>query len=244
MSNLDAEKFEKISISFSNTFGIFDDGGSSIRERQLISAGIRQLNELDEYASNMGKNGDELDYDEDEKTTSETDPDLDTALEKIESEMKIATEGMQEEISELVEEYGLGSHMDVVIDPQYQFVQLSIKGSILFDSGKAEIKQEAIPILSQVGDILVRFSDFTIEIEGHTDNVPMASHSYKNNNWLSSARALNAAEYLINNKKLNPAKLKYSGRGEYEPIASNQTQEGRSKNRRVEIKVYNELSSR
>ncbi len=61
---------------------------------------------------------------------------------------------------------------------------------------------------------------------------------------LSSFRALSVAEYLINNKGINPAKLKYSGRGEYVPVADNSTPEGRALNRRVEIKIYNELSSK
>ena len=70
----------------------------------------------------------------------------------------------------------------------------------------------------------------------------MTSSAYRDNNWLSSARALNAAEYLIDNSGLDPTNLKYSGRGEYEPIASNSTEEGRAKNRRIEIKIYNAYS--
>lgn len=246
MSSVDAEKFEQVSVSFSSAFSIFDGGGSSIGEGQLISAGISQLNELGEYFSNMGEDSYDPEQDMDYKDDSHTPPtDLDEALDKIQEEMKEATESMHDRIADLSEGYGLDNYMDLTIDPEFRFVQLSMKGSILFDSGRAEIKEEAIPVLSKIGDILVEFLDFTIEIEGHTDNVPMSSQgTYINNNWLSSARALNAAEYLINNKQLDPAKLKYSGRGEYDPIASNDTYEGRAKNRRIEIKIYNKLSSR
>lgn len=238
MSTVDAEKFEQVSVSFSSAFSIFDGGGSAIREGQLISAGISQLNELDEYFTNMGDDG----YDGE---TQMPDTELDEALDKIQAEMKEATDSMYDNIIELAGEYNLDNYLETSIDPQYRFVQLSMRGSVLFDSGKAEIKEEAIPILSKIGDILVIFSDFTIEIEGHTDDVPMSSQaSYRNNNWLSTARALNAAEYLINNKQLDPAKLKYSGRGEYEPIANNELYEGRAKNRRIEIKIYNKLSGR
>ncbi len=240
MSDVDAEKFDQISVSMQNSFGILEGGSSSILEGQLISSGISQLNDLDEYYSSMGK-------DKEEGSTSgisEKDPDIQKAMDKIQDEMKKVTTEMYDDISDLTEEYSLGRYVELAIDPEYQFVQLSMKGSILFDSGKAEIKEEAKPILSKIGNVLAKFDGYTIEIEGHTDNVPMTSGAYKDNNWLSSARALNAADFLIKNNKLDPAKIKYSGRGEYEPIASNDTPEGRAKNRRIEIKIYNEYSSK
>ena len=82
-----------------------------------------------------------------------------------------------------------------------------------------------------------------IKIEGHTDNVPMASNRYAGNDELSSARALSVFHYLIETTSLNPAYIKHSGRGEYAPIADNSTPEGRAKNRRVEIRIYNSLNS-
>jgi len=135
--------------------------------------------------------------------------------------------------------------VELSIDPEYRYVQLSMRGSILFDSGKAELRPEAEPILSKIGEVLKNFDGYIIEIIGHTDNVPVSkSNIYKNNNWLSSARAINAAEYLIDKCNLDPERLKYSGRGEYEPVADNSTPEGRAKNRRIEIRIYNEYSGR
>jgi chemotaxis protein MotB len=237
MSEVDAIKFDQISVSMQNSFGILEGGSSSILEGQLISSGISQLNDLDQYYSSMG-------IDDEEGNTSkssEKDVEFQEAMDKIREEMERSTTKMYDDVSELTKEYSLGRYVELAIDPEYQFVQLSLKGSILFDSGKAEIKEEAKPILSKIGDLLAKFEGYTIEIEGHTDNVPMTSGTYKDNNWLSSARALNAADYLIKNNNLDPAKLKYSGRGEYEPIASNDTPEGKAKNRRIEIKIYNEF---
>ena len=79
-------------------------------------------------------------------------------------------------------------------------------------------------------------------VEGHTDNVPIVKSIYSSNEMLSSARAINAASYLIEEKKLDPKMLKWTGRGEYDPITSNSTAEGRSKNRRIEVKIYNNIS--
>jgi chemotaxis protein MotB len=158
--------------------------------------------------------------------------------------MALQSERMYSDVEMLTDQYNLGDYVELSIDPEYEYVQLSIKGSILFKSGKADIIEEAKPILSRIGDILTNFDGYLVEIVGHTDNVPMTSPTFKDNNWLSTARALNAAEYLIENNKLEPSMIKFSGRGEYEPVASNDTAEGRLRNRRIEIRIYNELSSK
>ena len=97
--------------------------------------------------------------------------------------------------------------------------------------------------MNQLGIILQRFSDGVIEIEGHTDNVPMSGSKYSNNDELSSGRALSVFYFLKENTTLDITKIKHSGRGEYDPVADNSTEEGRAKNRRVVIKIYNSLSS-
>lgn len=170
--------------------------------------------------------------------------DIDQALEKIEEEMQEVTTGMYDDVSDLTEQYSLGDEVELSIDPDYRFVQLNLNGSILYNSGDANIKETAKPILTKIGDVLKKFKGYSIEIVGHTDNVPITNSSYKDNNWLSSARALNAAEFLIIECDIDPAKLKYSGRGEYEPISSNTTEDGRAKNRRIEIKIYNKYSGK
>jgi len=243
MSEISEEKFNDISISMSNSFSIFDGGGSALDNGDLISTGISQLNELDEYFSNMGQDDAETDSSDSPGGSLEK-PEVDEALEVLEKTRSEVSGKMYDEISDLKDKKNLGDYVELDIDSDYRFVQLSLKGSVLFDSGKADIKEVAKPILSSIGDILKLYEGNVIEIVGHTDNVPMTSGAFKDNNWLSSARALNAAEYLIKNKGLDPAKIKYSGRGEYEPVASNATVEGRSKNRRIEIKIYNEYSSK
>ena len=130
----------------------------------------------------------------------------------------------------------------IQLDFTSQYVQLTLKGAILFDSGSASLKEEAMPIIERVSLILERYAESEIEIEGHTDNVPIHTSRFTNNNELSSARALSMFDYLVKNTALEPSNIKHSGRGEYLPIADNSTPEGRAKNRRIEIKIYNELS--
>lgn len=172
------------------------------------------------------------------------DAELAEAISTIEEKKAEVSSSMYDDVSELTEKYNLGDYVELSIDPAYQYVQLTLKGSILFDSGDAELKRNSLPTLTSIGEILNKFKGYTVEITGHTDNVPMSGSEYKDNNWLSSARALNAADYLIKQCGLDPAFIKYSGRGEYEPIASNSTAEGRAKNRRIEIKIYNEYSGK
>ena len=97
--------------------------------------------------------------------------------------------------------------------------------------------------IDKVAIILERYAESTIEIEGHTDNVPINSARYANNNELSSARALSVFDYFAGETNLDPAIIKHSGRGEYVQEADNGTPEGRAKNRRVEIKIYHTMSS-
>jgi chemotaxis protein MotB len=109
--------------------------------------------------------------------------------------------------------------------------------SVLFDSGKAEVKPNGLVVLQKVIDILKNIKDKAIRIEGHTDNVPIVgalSRKYPTNWELSAARAINVARYL-QQQGIDPALLAAVGYGEYKPVATNDTDEARAKNRRIEI---------
>ncbi|MBD5519700.1 MAG: flagellar motor protein MotB [Lachnospiraceae bacterium] len=231
MSTVDAQKFEMIAASFNQTFSIFSAGATAIGDGILISNGVSQLNELDQYINSTGK----MDTGE---TVSEDVASAQAELEKAQLE---ESEELAEKIEEALEENNLDKDIDIEFTAQY--VQLTLKGSLLFDSGSVELKEAALPVLDQVGVILERYAQSTIEIEGHTDNVPMSGAKYSNNDELSSGRALSVFNYMMHTTGLDPATVKHSGRGEYVPVADNSTPEGRTMNRRVEIKIYNSLSS-
>ncbi len=231
MSTIDAQKFELIAASFNQTFSIFDAGATAIGEGVLTGMGISQLTELDDYINSTGRDNE-----------GDTIPkDLESAVEKLEEAKIQESEEMASEIEEAMQEKNLDKEIDIEFTAQY--VQLTLNGALLFDSGSVEIKEEALPLMNQLGIILQRFGTGTIEIEGHTDNVPMSGSKYSNNDELSSGRALAVFYYLEQNTTLDVSRIKHSGRGEYVPIADNSTAEGRAKNRRVEIKIYNSLSS-
>ena len=231
MSSFDEDKQEQIAASFNQMFSVFDAGASAIGDGVLISNGVSQLNELDQYINSTGKMND----------GNVVDDDVAAAQEKLEEAQMEESEELAEKIQEAVSEKNMDGDIDIMFTSQY--VQLTLKGAILFDSGSTLLKDEAKPVLDQVGEILERYAEGTIEIEGHTDNVPMSGAKYSNNNELSSGRALSVFDYLLSVTNLNPADVKHSGRGEYLPVADNSTAEGRTRNRRVEIKIYNSLSS-
>lgn len=229
MSTIDAEKWEEVVASFANTISIFDGGASAIGDGILISNGVSQLNELSEYINTTGQAQDI------------EDPEDLTLYEEIKQEGLSESEQMAEQIEEALNEMNMEG--DVDIDFTSQYVLLTMKGAILFDSGSAQLKEGIYPTLNNLAKILLTYSDSLIEIEGHTDNVPIHSRQYANNDELSDARALSVFQYFISTTTLDPATIKHSGRGEYVPIADNSTEEGRGKNRRVEIKIYNTLNS-
>ena len=131
--------------------------------------------------------------------------------EKLEEAKMEESEQLAEQIQEAVDEKDMGSEIDIEFNSQY--VLLTMKGALLFDSGSVLLKEEAKPVLDQVGLILERYATGLIEIEGHTDNVPMSGAKYSNNNELSSGRALSVFDYLMSITNLDPAHVKHAGRG-------------------------------
>lgn len=119
---------------------------------------------------------------------------------------------------------------------QYKnMLTVDVADKILFDSGKAEIKKDGMAVLKKVGEALAK-SDKTIRVVGHTDNVKLSAGAAYASNWeLSAARATTVVRFLQEQSKIEPARLIVSGRGEYSPVAPNDTPENRQKNRRIEI---------
>ncbi|SFK80953.1 chemotaxis protein MotB [Lachnospiraceae bacterium KH1T2] len=245
MSSVDAAKYEEVVNSFAETFSVFSGGGSSIGDGVMVSNGVSQLNNLSVLANTMGKaqEGSEDNSEADNNSDASVSSDNvsgEEAKAALEEEQLKASEKLAEEIEEALEETIYGKEID--IDFTSQYVSLTMNGALLFDSGSATIKKDSLPLVEQVGKILERYAPNVIEVEGHTDNVPIRNANFADNDELSDARALSIFRNLLEMTNIDPALIKHSGRGEYVPIADNSTPEGRAKNRRVEIKIYNSLS--
>ena len=135
-------------------------------------------------------------------------------------------------IDKLVEEQGLASKVQTAIERRGLAVRVLTDG-LLFDSGSADVKPGAVPVLSKVGAILAGGRRHPVRVEGHTDSVPI--HGRYPSNWeLASARASGVVRVLLSTP-LRAAPFEAVGRADLDPIASNASDAGRAKNRRVEI---------
>ena len=262
----DRAKYNEIVEAVTSSFSIFSGGGSALDQGILISSGVSQLNELAEYYSNLAvenaakedgtKGGNGKSDNGKIENNNENKPDnnngkaeedkevtKDEVVKKYQKELKETAEKNYEKASEAINQFKLNDMVQLKMDTSYNYIGLSIDGYFLFDSGSAELKKGADKVLDKAAGILMKFKDADIVIEGHTDNVPQTNTvKYKNNLWLSGARAMTVLEYLTEVEHMDPKKLSASGKGEYEPIASNKTAEGSQKNRRVEIKIFNKVA--
>ena len=113
---------------------------------------------------------------------------------------------------------------------------ITFVSEVLFDSGKADLRKDSFEKLDKVGQVLnTTVKDLSIGVEGHTDSDPIKHSNWKSNWELSSGRALGVLHYLEDNQKVDPTRLSATGYGQYRPVDTNDTKQGKQKNRRVEI---------
>lgn len=129
---------------------------------------------------------------------------------------------------------GLGKNFHIVLGSRGLEIHLGNK--ILFPSGQATIRPEAFPLLDKLAQTLL-FIPNLIRVEGHTDNIPIDTFQFPSNWELSTARAASIIRYFIDHHNFSPMRLSAAGYGEYRPIASNDSPEGKSYNRRVNIVI-------
>lgn len=120
-------------------------------------------------------------------------------------------------------------------------VYISLADNMLFKSGSYEVNSRAMQTLSKIAKIIKDYGDYDVLVEGNTDNVPISRTNIRNNWDLSALRASSIVQVLQNDFGVNPARLSAAGRGEYNPIADNDTDLGRQRNRRTEIIVTPKL---
>ena len=266
-STTDAEKIMRIVTSFNpDSINILDTGSVSLVEGQIASGGVTQLpgieslleyvgvatevsgNNEERSAMGSGDEGDDKDYSGDvaseiqnEQGNVAKDISEDDLKAQIDEKGLEQSSQMYDEITEIAESYDIDDR--IVMDYNSQYVSLDLNGAILFDAGQADIRSDARVFMQRIAAILGKYKECVIEIEGHTDNIPISSGKYESNRYLSTARATKVLEFVEDNADLIDENMKVAGYGESRPVASNATEEGRAKNRRVSIKIYNQLNS-
>lgn len=118
---------------------------------------------------------------------------------------------------------------------------VTIHDSVLFESGSAAVRQEDKDVAKEISQLLIMDPPRDVIISGHTDNVPILNSEFASNWELSVMRAVNFMKLILENKQLDPVKFSAKGFGEFQPIADNNSQRGKAKNRRVEILILPQI---
>ncbi|AOZ87527.1 flagellar motor protein MotB [Bacillus xiamenensis] len=207
-SSIDVAKYEQMAKSFNVVF----TGGTGVMDQSSL--------ESTEETENSDQTEESAEDDEEAKAKARDQ----AVLTKV-----------KKQVDSFIAEKKLGSKLETKLTDEGLLI--TIEDSIFFDSGRAVIRPQDVPLAKEISKLLVINPARDIVISGHTDNVPIRNSEFESNWYLSAIRAVNFLNILLENKDLNQENFSTKGYGEFKPIASNDTAEGRSKNRRVEVLI-------
>jgi chemotaxis protein MotB len=226
MSSLDGTKYGIVTDSLSQSFRSGNpvlEGGDGI-----LDGGQEQT-----PGSSSGASGQASGNGDNSSETAEP-----TAREQAFKEQEARLTELMGVITQYVQDNNLGDQ--IFVEDKPQGIAITLSDRFLFDVGDAALKPPSLPALRKLSGLFGGIGA-VISIEGHTDNVPVASSSYKDNWELSGARALSVLRFFLEKQGLSPDNFQYAGYADTRPAADNSTETGRAKNRRVEIIVLRQL---
>ena len=206
----------------------------------------QNISSLKDHSASLQKNIDDLNAKISElnnqnsqlgQQTAKSQQDLQAQKQKLEqlqsllNQQKAASEELKNKMAEALK--GFNSNELSVYNKDGK-VYVSLSEQLLFPSGSAVVNPKGVDALSKLAAVLNLNTDVAVNIEGHTDSIPIRGR-YQDNWDLSTARANAIVRILVNNYKVDPTRVISSGHSYYEPVATNSTPEGRAKNRRTDI---------
>ncbi|MDI4649267.1 flagellar motor protein MotB [Cohnella hashimotonis] len=220
-SSVNVSKLEELSQAFKTAFS----SGISILDK---SAAVQS------DANDLGKRQREqqADTNKDRDSLTRTEQSARQTLAKQEQEN---LEKLKKQLDQYIKKGGLSSQLETNLNQSQ--LMITIRDNALFPSGTANVKPEARKLAVAIGNMLKAYPDYEIIVSGHTDNQPISTFEFASNWELSSKRAINFMKILLENQAFDPRKFSAIGYGEYRPLDSNDTDAGRSKNRRVEVSI-------
>lgn len=207
-SSVDAQKFQEISAAFNTAF----TGGTSVLEYPSPTP-EGEMEQLDP---------------QDKKNEENTE----------EKQKRIEQQKLKEvqvKINTYIKENKLEANLKTILTDEGLLI--TILNDIFFDSGSAEIRTKDMKLASEISELLIMNPPRNIIVSGHTDNIPISNANFDSNWHLSVMRAVNFMKILIDNDNLDPKGFSAKGFGEFNPVAPNDTKDGRQKNRRVEVLI-------
>jgi chemotaxis protein MotB len=169
------------------------------------------------------------------KATASKEPAYKTAAAAAQAEAALTQKEVVNEMSEAIKRLRLEN--DVSVRAVDKGIVVTLKERITFMPGDAETLKTSEPMLDGIADIIKQHPGFQVEIEGHTDNVPISTPRYPSNWELSVARSTNVLKYFINYHGIEPSRLSVKGSADQKPLVDNSSPENRAQNRRVEIRL-------
>nr|WP_245339463.1 OmpA family protein [Paenibacillus shirakamiensis] len=212
MSSTDAKKFEDMSKAFSVAL----NGGSGVLDHSSIDGSTKNTPQENEIDPSSSKN-------------------ISKSRSQLVRQEQIDLEKLKQRMDQYIKSNGLSAQLNTKLNQSQ--LTITISDQALFASGLAVVKPESQQLGIAISKMLESFPDYDIVVSGHTDNIPIDNYQFSSNWDLSSSRALNFMKILLSDGKLDPRKFVNTGFGEYHPIAPNDTEAGRAKNRRVEVSV-------
>ncbi|MCJ8009060.1 flagellar motor protein MotB [Lederbergia wuyishanensis] len=217
-SSVDAQKFQKLSQVFN---GIFLGGTGPIDFQQPI--------ENDDHSKD---NPEPIEEEKQEEKEDKT-PKEDEVILDLEEQKEL--EAIQSKINAYIQKNDFHNKFDTSLTTEG--LLLTIRDNVLFQSGKAEVREEDKKTAKELAVLLEMEPPRNIIISGHTDNVPIKNAQFQSNWELSVMRAVNFMKILLEDRNLDPKWFSAKGYGEFQPIGNNATEAGRAKNRRVEVLI-------
>lgn len=214
-SQVDQEKFDQISKALS---GAFSGGFSFFQSMDVVP-----VQNQDSFS--IGENI----WDEQSRSTTNEEK-----LEQMEKETS-DLESLQEQIDQYIADNNLVGSLDTHLN--HEQLKITISDVALFASASAVVKPEAEALAKSMAEMLKQYPQYEVKIAGHTDDVPINTVEFPSNWELSAKRALNFMKILLEIDHEVPGRYSAVGYGEYRPIATNETVDGRSQNRRVEVSI-------
>ncbi|WP_068620515.1 flagellar motor protein MotB [Paenibacillus tuaregi] len=230
MSRLDVEKYQIVTESLQMTF----KNGDSVLD---LGSGITGTAGKNTSKTPPSQQGAEKGNSDKQGNSGSTKPltDREQAFRKQEEQLQ--------NLMKMIQEYIKSNHLEdqIHVADLAKGISITLSDRFLFDVGKADLKPGSAEALNKLASLFSKL-DTVISIEGHTDNQPVSAGARYKDNWeLSGARALSVLRYFIDTAKLKPDEFQYAGYADTRPAADNTTDQGRQKNRRVEITVLRQL---
>lgn len=232
ISQVNDSKYRVLSDTFVEAFHQTAEVKTDSKSQQNTSPSNDVINPLD-MVKMLGEPADS-----DEQKPDLSDHAIDAPqVDPLTPDLPVKTSDELGQISDLVTEKftQLINDQMIQVSSNELWLQIELKDSILFSSGSADTSEQAQKIFDEIAGILKNYSN-PVQVEGFTDNIPIKSAKYPTNWELSTARASAIVKYLAS-KGIAPERLSAVGYGEYQPIVSNDTEQGRAQNRRVAIMI-------